>query len=275
MKIKIAIVLCTYNRIEKTKKCIETLVLSIRQCKDVEYAFYACDDNSVDGTKEFLLSIPNLILIDSPGNLYWCKSMHRAMKRAYEDKPDFFLMINDDVVFFEDAFLTMMSSYNKINNICGIVGTTLAQNNNEITYGGRNDDNQIVKPSQEMNRCMWANWNCFFVNREVIELIGFIDAKYEHSCGDFDYSYRMNKRNIPIYVAMKPIGRCDNNTTRGTYQDISLNRKERMKRLFSPKGLPIYSYFRFNIKVHGWKSVFKYLYIYMSIVWYTFAGKWK
>ena len=275
MKKKIAIVLCTYNRIEKTKRCINTLLMSIEKYGDVGYTFYVCDDNSTDGTKDFLLSIPNLILINSPGNLYWSKSMYMAMRRAYEDNPDFFLMVNDDVDFGVDSFSTMMKSYEKMDCCCGIVGTTLAQENNEITYGGRNRNDQIVEPSKEMNRCMWANWNCFLIGREVVELIGLIDWKYEHSYGDFDYSYRMYKKNIPIYVAMKPIGRCDNNPSRGTYQDVTLNRKKRMENLFSPKGLPVYSFFRFNIKVHGWTSVFKYIYIYMSIVWYTFAGKWE
>ena len=266
MKKKIAIVLCTYNRMEKTKRCINTLLMSIEKYADVEYTFYVCDDNSLDGTRDFLLSIPNLILINSPGKLYWSKSMHRAMKRAYEDNPDFFLMINDDVDFLIDSFSTMLSSYEKIHCCCGIVGTTLGQENDEITYGGRDKDNKIVVPSKEMNKCMWANWNCFLIGREVVESIGLIDGKYEHSYGDFDYSYRMHKKNIPIYVAVKPVGRCDNNSIRGTYQDVALDRRNRMKNLFSPKGLPIYSFFRFNIKVHGWTSVFKYMYIYFSLV---------
>ena len=269
----IAIIMCTYNRKEKTEQCIKTINNAISKYDSLQYTFYICDDDSSDGTKEMLQSFSDVIIIDSPGNLFWNKCMYLTLERAVVDQPDFFLMINDDVIFFDDMIETMFISYKTIDNTCGIVGTTLAVTTDEITYGGRTEENILIKPSNKLEECKWANWNCFLVDRDVIKRVGLLDKKYEHGYGDYDYSYRMSKKNIPIYVAEKPIGRCDNNTITGTYQDFSLNRIERLKKLFSPKGVPIYSFFKFHLKVYGWYNIIKYIYIYCSIVWYTFFGK--
>lgn len=86
--------------------------------------------------------------------------------------------------------------------------------------------------------------------------------------GDYDYDFRMKKNNIPIYVAVKYVGECEMNSNEGTYMDHTLGRKERLKKMFSPKGMPFYSYLRYNVKINGIWGALKSVYGYCSLIGY-------
>ena len=130
-----------------------------------------------------------------------------------------------------------------------------------------------MAPNQKLQQCSWANWNCFLVDREVVKNVGIIDGKYQHSWGDFDYSYRMGKKNYPIYLAIKSIGRCDRNGIEGTFRDTTIGKGKQLRKLFSPKGMPFYSYMRYHMRVYGRMGYIKYLYGYLSIIAYIILGK--
>lgn len=273
---RVAVMMACYNRKEKTKRCLESLSKQLEEyserCIIDKYIF---DDYSTDGTYEMIReSFPDLIIIRGDGNNYWCKSMFRLMKITVRKEYDFYLMLNDDVLFYEDAFYTMFHSYNKVKSPCGIVGTTWGKLSQKATYGGRNDQKEmVIEPEVQLQKCQWANWNCFLIDAEVIKKIGIIDGKYKHSWGDYDYSSRMIKNDIPIYVAESYVGECEENSSKGSYQDGELKRWVRVKKLFSPKGLPLGSYIRFNVKTQGIFGLLDVLYGYGSILMYILLGK--
>lgn len=271
---RIAAIMCSFNRKEYTKRCISQLIRSAERIRDCELTIYICDDGSADGTPQEIRSLyPKVRLLQSKGNLYWCKSMHLAMKKAVEEDHDFYLMVNDDVDFRENAIEVMLASYEAAQTVCGIVGSTKAVNGEQCTYGGRDRAEVLVIPNGRLQKCQWANWNCFLAGREVIQRIGIIDGKYQHAWGDYDYSYRMEKAGVPLYVAADYIGRCDKNPKTGTYRDHTLPRKERLKKFFSPKGMPFYSYMRYHIIKCKDGHVVKYLLGYLSMIGYIVAGK--
>lgn len=261
-----------YNRKEKTINCIEKLLPQLRE-GNLEYRFYICDDKSTDGTYECLKEmLPEHAVIQSPGNLYWSKGMNAVMRMAADDLNDYYLMVNDDVDFFEDALKIMFDSYQEAGGSCGIVGTTKAVFSEDYTYGGRGRDGEFIEPAAHVKECVWANWNCFLIDREIVETVGIIDGKYQHSGGDYDYSYRMEQAGYKIYVANECIGRCDLNSSIGSFRDKSVKRTVRLKLLFSPKGAPLYSYVRYNTKISG-VSIYKCLYGYMGMIVSILLGK--
>ena len=131
----------------------------------------------------------------------------------------------------------------------------------------------MMVPNGKLQKCKLANWNCFLLDANVINRVGVIDGKFQHAWGDFDYSSRMNKKGIPIYLATEYVGECEINSAKGTYKDNELCRYERLKKLCSHKGLPVYSFFRYNIKMEGIKGAFKALYGYASILGYILLNK--
>lgn len=249
----LAIIFACYNRIEKTKACIDSLEKQLEKIT-VRYKFYICDDNSTDGTFEMLQRrSTDSRIIRTEGNYYWSKSMYVAMKAAKEDNPDYYLMINDDVIFDADAIDIMFGSYHLADmHPCGVVGTTVSISNNKFNYGGRNSDiGEIIQPSPELSTCKFANWNCFLIDAETVNRVGIIDGKYEHGGGDFDYSYRMYKNGIPIYVAYESIGQCETNDIAKLFESTELSRINRLKFYFSRKGCPPKSMIKYQYRTKG------------------------
>lgn len=254
---KIAIIFTCYNRSSKTENCINSM-LNQSIDKNINLKFYICDDGSTDDTVEKIKTlIPSSTIIKGSGNLFWCKGMYLAMKKAYEDKNDFYLMINDDVKFDTNAIQTIIDSYNKADKVCGIVGS-VRDEKSRTSYGGRVFLNkykigktQLLSPNNQLQKCDVANWNCFFIPHEILDSIGLIDNYYEHGCGDFDYSLAMKKRGLPIYVATEYVGICSLNPIKNTSQDLSLPKKERIKKLLSIKESPIKSTIHFYKKNYG------------------------
>lgn len=275
---KIAFLLTCYNRKEFTVRCLKKLWELSEKRPEHQYHTIVCDDNSTDGTvEEIEKRLPDVEVILTTGNNYWCKGMYIAMQKAFEQKYQLYFMINDDVEFFDSMLDIMLHSYESVsmNGLCGIVGTTISHLDGRITYGGRKGefDLTFVAPQIDMQICGVANWNCFVIPHEVIERIGLIDGKYAHSFGDFDYSMRMGRADIPIYVAEDYVGYCERNGIEGTFQDTSLKRIERLKRLYGKKGIPLYSSMRYYKKNFGFRYCFLTLYHHCKAVKDIILGK--
>ena len=53
----VAIIMTVFNRLEKTKKCIHDLEITL---KEVEHTYFITNDGSTDGTKEYLQSVNDI-----------------------------------------------------------------------------------------------------------------------------------------------------------------------------------------------------------------------
>lgn len=278
---KLAIIFTCYNRREITKRCLTTLKLQTLN-KNISVKFYICDDSSTDGTVELIRKeLDKSCIVIQSKDLFWCRGMHAAMKIAVEEDNDFYLMINDDVVFFPNAISVMIESYLQSRELCGIVGSIKAASQENTTYGGRNflkkikiGKTVVLNPNGYLQKCDLANWNCFLLPREIIKKVGLIDNSYEHGCGDFDYSLMMNSQGFNIYVATDYVGICDLNSITGTYHDNQLSKLQRVKKMFSIKERPLKSSIRFYYKHYHLFGLLYMIYIYiMEIRFILFSRK--
>lgn len=273
---KIAFLLTCYNRKDLTIRCLRKLQELIIKHPEHQCHIIVCDDNSTDGTVQAIeKELPDVEIIRTTGNNYWSRGMYIAMERAVKQKYHLYFMINDDVDFFDNMLDVMLDSYSRINVICGVVGTTLSRLSGQVTYGGRRGefDLTFVMPQNEMQKCGVANWNCFLIPHQVIEQVGLIDKKYAHNLGDHDYSLRMGRANIPIYVAEDYIGYCELNGIGGTFRDPNLRRLERLKKLYGKKGIPLYSTMRFYRKNFGIFYCFLTIYNHCKVIKDIILGK--
>lgn len=271
---QVAILVACYNRKEFTKRCLDSLVCQFAAVADKQFDIYVYDDGSTDGTQEMLKKeYPYVKVVRGEGGAYWCRSMYYLMELTVKKNYDFYMMINDDVRFYNDAIEKMFQAYYTTQKECGIVGAFQSVSSKDFTYGGRDWQTNPVKPNGQIQPCIFANWNCFMVDDVVVRKIGLIDGKYQHSWGDWDYSYRMIKSGISIYETGDYIGECEINSTKNTYRDNTLSRGTRLKKLFSPKGLPVASCMRYYIKTRGMKGFFIVIYGYCSMLWNILIGK--
>lgn len=244
----LAIIMTVHNRKEKTLKCLK----SISEVKDIPlYDVFICDDASSDGTAEEVLKrYPNVIIMKGTGDCFWTRGMYLAMQQATKKEYDFYLMVNDDVEFFQNMWNIMKGTLSSRRNV-GITGATQSAISGKLTYSGAqfyHDNGKTyvgtkISPNGSIdNECDVANWNCFLITKEVVQRVGIIDPVYEHSFGDFDYSLRMKSKGLKICVSKEYIGYCENNGIKGTYKDGNLPRCKRIKKVFAPTGLPFKSW---------------------------------
>lgn len=271
---RMAIMFCCFNRKQQTKKCLDTICLQKNNLEDIQVDIYAYDDGSTDATVEMIREFyPDVKLTRGRGNAYWSRSMYNLMKKVRTLSYDFYLMINDDVLFFDNALQIMLETYNLANTHAGIVGACRSAVTGKQTYGGRSRKGSLVVPNKQLQECFWANWNCFFIDNYIVEHVGIIDGKFQHAFGDFEYSNRMNKYGFKIFSSVDYVGECEDNSKEGTYVDMNVPRMIRLKKLISPKGIPLYSYFRYNLKIYGMKGLPISVYGYCSLIYYILAGK--
>lgn len=253
---KIAVIFTCHNRKEKTLRCIKSL---LQQENMPKFMLYVCDDGSTDGTDQAIMNAyPNSVIIYGNGNLFWSRGMHKAMSAAVKENYDLYLMVNDDVEFFPAMWETMYQAY--LDNMdCGIVGCTISASTGKQSYGGANFiidksgdyvGSMIAPSNKEYVPCDLANWNCFLVSAEIVNVVGLIDNRYEHAMGDFDYSFRMKENSFNLVLAKNYIGYCENNGISNTFKDANLSRKQRLHKLFSPNGLPVKSWKYFTKKYY-------------------------
>lgn len=247
---RLAIIFTCFNRGNTTKNCLDSIkdeVLQLKGMYDVE--IIVCDDGSTDNTHDVLMGCELNINIMEGGGLYWNKGMYAAMSEAVKSCYDFYLMINDDVIFYPNAIQIMLDAYQMAGKSCGITGATKGINNDETTYGGQLFyTERFITPDGNLQKCNLANWNCFLADKEIIKNVGIIDPNYIHSYGDYDYSMMMQRKGYDIYVAHEFVGECDRNSKKNTFKDRTLSKRERLRRFFSPKGMSIKSGIRYGLK---------------------------
>lgn len=242
-----------YNRKEKTLKCLESL---IKGNPTIKFSFIVIDDNSTDGTQEALLSYHNVQLISGNGHYYYSGGMRLGINIAKKtcNMYDWVLLFNDDVAFFPHAIEKLKAYSAQKNEI--IVGATCDQEGC-LSYGGVLKKSpfkpafEIVMSQKNRLFCDTFNANCVLLPTEVFKALPNIDEHYTHAMGDYDYGLEAKKRGIPIVASNFFVGTCNDNPLQGTWRDITLSRKERLKKKESPKGLPRKTWFYFVKKHFG------------------------
>lgn len=247
---KIAIIMTVYNRWDKTKKCIES-ILNNNIGENID--FFITNDGSTDATSEILNKLQiqypknNFWIYNGSGNFFWAKGMYIAYGEALKHSYDFYMWVNDDVTFFDGFIENMLSDYfeaKKSEKLSIITGATKWEGSNKVSYGGGFYKNKVslnnvcIEPNGKIQECINVNGNCLLISSRVAKEIGNIDSRYEHSFGDYDYGYRLLQIDGNLYVSSNFVGECDRNNISGSWLDNSLKRKERIRLLHSKKGLP-------------------------------------
>lgn len=262
---KIAILLTCYNRKDKTINCLTSMYKAL-ELYTVEMTFdvFLVDDGCTDGTSDAIKELfSNINVISGSGNLFWSGGMILAWETALmqDEKYDAFLLLNDDVILFEDFFTSLLVSHEfclKEYNQSGIyVSSTKDMVSSKISYGGTlithrgvRIKSNLVKPSDTPIVCTMANANILMVTKSVVEKIGILDKKYNHQFADFDYTLVASKKRIPVLVCPGFGGYCADDHGKDWLEPGS-SLEKRINFLYSPLGLS------YNDQIYYLKKNFK------------------
>jgi GT2 family glycosyltransferase len=236
--LNIAVLLACHNRRAKTLECLRHL--AGQKLPDVVRCVVTLvDDGSTDGTFEAVRAeFPDTTMIRGDGNLFWCGGMRVAWTAAAVADPDYYLLANDDTLLDEDALSRLLEISGRPDARIIAVAAIRDPLTGAHTYGGVRGANDRIPVTGRLEACDTFNANAVLIPRAVYRELGIFHPTYTHAMGDFDYGYAATRQGIKVIQSAESLGTCGRNTSAGTWKDTSLSRRDRLKKLQSPKGLP-------------------------------------
>jgi GT2 family glycosyltransferase/ubiquinone/menaquinone biosynthesis C-methylase UbiE len=179
--IKTAIVILTYNNIEYSRQCIQ----SIREHTEKgTYEIIVVDNNSTDGTQEWLLKQEDIKLQLNQKNEGFPKGCNMGIKLAGKQS-DILLLNNDTVV--TPRWLENLNKCLYSDERNGAAGAVCNHNEN-LQWGGFTYENldEMQPLADENNVSDSKKWEekifligfCLLVKRQVFDEIGALDENY-------------------------------------------------------------------------------------------------
>lgn len=237
---KVAALVVTYNRKEKLAKNIESLLKQSYQLNEI----YIIDNNSTDGTEEFINNIikDNTLIkyVKLPENIGGSGGFSKGIEIIINNKnSDYIWGMDDDAYPDKDALQNMIKI--KKNNY-----TCYYSNNNNDEDGYRNN-------CKEVYDWMFVG---FFIPTQIVKKIGLPRNDFFIYHDDSEYAYRIIKNNYKIIKVRNSKIIHDNNIT----SDNCLQRKILKKNISIPKipNWKMYYFVRNHILKYNWNDSNKY-----------------
>lgn len=196
MKIKkTAIVILTYNNLEYSKNCLESIR---KHTEEGTYEIIVVDNNSTDGTKDWLLEQPDIKLQLNDKNEGFPKGCNIGICLSSPES-DILLLNNDTVV--TPRWLENLQKCLYSDERIGAVGAVCNHNENLQSAGFYYDDlEQMALLAGQNNISDSSRWEekifligfCILIKREVLNKIGLLDEAYSPGyVEDNDFSLRI------------------------------------------------------------------------------------
>ncbi|WP_425060458.1 Ubiquinone biosynthesis O-methyltransferase, mitochondrial [Sporomusa carbonis] len=191
---KTTIVILTYNQVEYTKKCIE----SIRNYTEPgTYEIIIVDNCSTDGTINWLSGQHDLQVIYNEQNLGLLKGRNQGIEIASGDTV---LLLNNDVIVTHGWLNNLMDCLYS-NEKIGAVGalTNNCSNSQDLWVAYRNME-EMQEFAQKHNQSTPRVWEeklklvgfCLLIRKEVVDQVGLFDEVFTPGgFEDDDYSFRI------------------------------------------------------------------------------------
>lgn len=192
---KTSIIILTYNNLDYNKPCIE----SIRKyTKAGTYEIVVVDNNSTDGTKEWLEEQNDLKVIFNTENVGFPKGCNQGISIA--DETNDILLLNNDTLVTPNWLDNLTIALHSSNEIGAVGAVTNSCSNYQTIQSDYTDFNGLLEFAEKNNISDPSKWEnrlrlvgfCMLIKREVIEKIGLLDELFTPgNFEDDDYSYRM------------------------------------------------------------------------------------
>lgn len=198
-----SIVILTYNNLEYTKLCID----SIRQYTHFgTYEIIVVDNNSSDGTIEWLENQNNIKVIFNNQNLGFPKGCNQGIEVAIGD---YVLLLNNDTVVTPNWLENLKVALNSNENVGAVGAITNSCSNNQVVYVDYKNTNEMIEFATKNNVSDSSKWEerlrlvgfCMLIKNTVIDKIGLLDEIFTPgNFEDDDYSYRIREAGYKLIL---------------------------------------------------------------------------
>ncbi|ERI90855.1 glycosyltransferase, group 2 family protein [Clostridiales bacterium oral taxon 876 str. F0540] len=201
--LKTSIVILTYNKLEYTKVCID----SIRKFTEPgTYELIVVDNNSTDGSVEWIKAQNDIIPILNSENLGFPKGCNQGIEVSTGEN---ILLLNNDTIVTPNWLENLSTALYSSSNIGAVGAITNSCANYQAINVALNDFNEIIEFALRNNISNEKLWEerlrligfCLLIKKEVINKIGFLDEIFTPgNFEDDDYSFRIRKAGYKLLL---------------------------------------------------------------------------
>jgi len=272
--IQVLAVFCFHNRKRTTVACVQSLLAQVGLGKEFSIQMLAVDDGSGDDSARAIRShVPECEIIIADGSWYWARSMAHLYSQAQQRTFDYLLMINDDVLFAEEAMQNALTDLAQVPVGSVLVGKTCDPRTGQWSYGGQRYRRPAFPlwfvggdPGEGLQPVHTLNANFVLIPKDVVQMVPFF-GNYSHAFSDIDYGLHLTRAGIPLYQSSHYVGTCARNPQRGTWLDESLPFLTRLRLLNTRKGMPWRDRLRYARRNGGWAWMWFFVHPYVKFCW--------
>lgn len=198
-----SIVILTYNQLEYTKRCLESIK---KYTEKDSYEIIVIDNNSTDGTPNWLREQRDIKVILNDENLGFPKGCNQGIEVASGDS---ILLLNNDTVVTENWLANLRKCLFSDKGI-GAVGpvTNNCDHYQRIQTSYKNIDEMYsfahgynISDREKWHESIMLIGFCLLIKREVIDSIGILDERFSPgNYEDTDYCFRMKKAGYSLII---------------------------------------------------------------------------
>jgi len=178
---KTSIIILTYNNLVYNYKCID----SIRKyTKENTYEIVVVDNNSTDGTREWLKNQKDIVVILNDENVGFPKGCNIGIAAASKEN-DILLLNNDTIVTprWLDNLKACICSDDKIGGVASISNNCSNYQSVSVPYIDVQDMIQFADANNVSNPEKWEEKVrlvafCMLIKRDVLNKIGILDERF-------------------------------------------------------------------------------------------------
>lgn len=203
--IQITIMVLAYNRLEKTKACIESIM---KYTLNHKFKLLLVDNGSNDGTFEYFKDLqfsPKEIIRITEN-----KGANLGVDIAYKyfDTKYIAVVTNDIIVTanWMDNFLACLESDERIGEVNPLVSNSSKSYLEELPeFSTIEEAEEYGKQHNMSNPRLWAERVrcpslCYMLRKEVIDLIGGADIGFFHEFAEDDFQIRMRRTGYKLFL---------------------------------------------------------------------------
>ncbi|MED3549817.1 glycosyltransferase [Cytobacillus praedii] len=200
---KTSIIILTYNKLEFTKQCIE----SIREYTLADtYELIIVDNCSNDGTIEWLKEQSDIKVIFNKENLGFPKGCNQGIEISTGDN---ILLLNNDVIVTENwlsNLTTALYSQEDVGAVGPITNSAAYYTAISTSYNTLAEMHDFARTINQISQEKWEErlkliGFCMLIKKEAIDKIGYLDERFTPgNFEDDDYSIRLRKRGYKLLL---------------------------------------------------------------------------
>lgn len=200
---KTSIVILTYNNLEYTKQCIE----SIRKYTDKgTYEIIVVDNASSDETVQWLNEQDDIKKILNSKNQGFPKGCNQGIEVSTGDNV---LLLNNDVIVTPNWLKNLTTALYSGEQIGAVGAITNSCSNNQAIQVNYKDYDELIAFAKRVNVSDPIRWKerirligfCMLIKRNVVDKIGLLDERFTPgNFEDDDYSYRIRQAGYKLLL---------------------------------------------------------------------------